>query len=305
MAKKVTSAIVYELAKTVKNNVEQKYDLPRTVKYNNVEYTYAELAYAFTYNINHLGATFDIPNVKLCSGWTGDPMAEEVLLSDYKDQAKRIVQYIVQHGQCPNYVTTVRSKKRASAKLFVYTFAKIVVFYNQKKQLPNYCVYQTSVFTQTNKPSTGKVETPEEVLAYFEKVFGVTIKYIDDVMEILDGRGYAYYYDDMYSNKETIDRIKAKKGVNCTDVTHIVHNIGLALINKYKRYKKVETIHVRCSGGDGHVRSKFTNTNGTIFYRDGACALSANGRGAYCNWCTSGYTLLATNPSWFMKDLNR
>ena len=85
---------------------------------------------------------------------TGDTINENIYPSDFKDQAKRIVNYIKQNGQCPNYVTTVKSKKKASAKLFIYAFARILVWYkNHSSTLPNYCTYNSTAFTGS---STGK-----------------------------------------------------------------------------------------------------------------------------------------------------
>ena len=61
-----------------------------------------------------------------------------------------------------------------------------------------------------------------------------------------------------------------------------------------------------CSSGVGHVRARFKHskhTGGEWVYRDIACVASDGS--ITCNWCTSGYTLLAKNPSWFMENLNR
>lgn len=304
MAKKITSANIKKMASTIKSSVEQNYKLPTKITYDNVSFNQCEMAYIMSYAINHLNKDIKISTTMTNAPKpTGDKIVEQIKPADYKDQAKRIVNYITEKKQAPNYVTTKTSKKKVDIRLAIYSLAKIVLWYYQKGKLPLECLYQYTVFYK-EKPVT-KVETPEEVLAYFEKVFNVTIKYMDDALEIMNNRGYAYYYDDAYSNKESIDRIKAKKGINCTDSLHVFINIVKALIKKYNRYKSVDCLHVLCSGGDGHVRARVKLSSGSYAYRDPACTLSINDNGAYCNWCTSNFTLLAVNPSWFIKDLNK
>ena len=299
MSKKISNKNVFQMAKDIKKYVEKNYKLPSSLSYNGVTFFYQEYAYIMSYALNNLKKDITVPSIKKASEPSGDSMKEQIKPGDYKDQAKRIVQYIKQNGQCPNYVKTVASKKNVRVRLFIYSFAKILVFYNSKGRLPNECLYQSSVFSA--KKTSSKVESPKEVLQYFESVFGKKIQYIDDALEIMNNRGYAYYYDDAYSNKQSIDRIKAKKGINCVDSLHVVMNIAIAL----GRYKKIDCLHVHCSGGDGHVRAKITQKDGSVFYRDPACCLSNNGKGAYCNWCIDNFVLLDVNPSWFMKDLNR
>ena len=298
MTKTIKNADIYTLARTVKQGVEKNRKLENSYKVGSTSYTYPEIAYIFAYAINNTKSDITVPSIKSCSGMTGDPMQEDIYESDYKDQCKRIVQYIKQYGQCPNFVYTVKSKKRASAKMFIYAFAKILVFIKDQQVMPRYCLYATNVY-QANTPSS-KVETSQEVLDYFQKK-NEKISTIDEALAKINNRGYSYYYDDVYSNKQTIDRVYNKQGVNCTDICHVLINIAIAL----KKYAKVDCIHVRCSGGDGHVRMRITQKDGQVFYRDGACALSNNGRGAYCNWCTENYTLLAVNPKWFMDNLHR
>lgn len=299
MSKKISNKNVFQMAKDIKKYVEKNYKLPSSLKYEGVTFFYQEYAYIMSYALNNLSKGITVPSIKKASKPTGDNMKEQIKPSDYKDQAKRIVQFIKQNGKCPNYVKTVKSKKKVRPKVFIYSMAKILVFYNSKGRLPNECLYQSSVFSI--KKEVTKVESPKEVLAYFESVFGKKIDYIDDALEIMNNRGYSHYYDDAYSNKESIDRIKAKKGINCVDSLHVVMNIAIAL----GKYKQIDCLHVRCSKGDGHVRARITTKDGDKFYRDPACCLSNNGKGAYCNWCTSNFVLLDVNPNWFMKNLKR
>lgn len=149
MSKTIKNADVYTLARNIKSTVEKS----RTIgdnKVNGVTYTYPESAYILSYALNNLSADVTVPSVKKPSNWTGDTLNEDIYPSDWKDQAKRVIQYIKQNGQCPNWVTTVKSKKRASAWMFIYAFAKILVWYkDHSNTLPNYCNYKTAVFYAT------------------------------------------------------------------------------------------------------------------------------------------------------------
>ena len=164
--------------------------------------------------------------------------------------------------------------------------------------MPNYVNMNSNAFT---KPSATGAESNNKVFAYFVKKFG-KVSSIDEALEKIEDRGYGYYYDDVYSNQTSIDRMYSKSGINCTDSCQVFWHIAKAL------GYEVQCLHVKCSGGDGHVRLKLRhkiNSNNEWFYRDPAAVLDNNGAGIEYNWCTSGYTLLATNPSWFLANVDR
>ena len=140
----------------------------------------------------------------------------------------------------------------------------------------------------------------QQILEAFEAKFG-SVSTIDGALAKVCDWGYAYYYDDRYSNLESINRIYRGLGINCTDACHLFWHIAKAL------GYDVRCIHVGCRGGDGHVRLQFkhpSRTGGQWINRDPAAVLSANGQGvSYC-WCLDG-TTWAVNPSWFLENLYR
>lgn len=301
--KKITKNNIIKMAKTIKSTVEKSYKLPEKITYDKVSYNQGEMGYIMAYAVNHPGKDVEIPvTVANPEKPTGDYIREQIKPDDYKDQATRLVKYIKEHNRLPNNVLTKKSKLRVRIRLEIYSLAKIVVWYHNHNRYPTECLYQYTVF-YANPPSTN-VETPLEVLAYFEKKFKKTIKKMDDALSIMNNRGYAHYYNGAYTNKEAIDRIAKGLGINCTDALQVFINIVKALIIKYKAYKSVDCLHVKCSSGEGHVRGRVKLLDGTYVYRDPACTLSKNNKGAYCNWCTSNFTLLAVNPSWFAVDVS-
>lgn len=223
---------------------------------------------------------------------TGTHISRQIDKAGYIDIAKRIIKYVEAKKQLPNYVTYKDFK--LNPRLCAYVFARVLVYYDEHQAYAKYVNVNSKCFTKES-------ESDNEVYKYFKQVFGDFGDTIDGALAKVSGHGYGYYYDDSYSNRTSIDRMKNYQGINCTDSMQVFYNIVLALIQKGK-YKKVECLHVRCSGGDGHVRMRITMNDGSYIYRDPACTLNSGGT---CNWCTSGYTLLGINPSWFMENLNR
>ena len=223
---------------------------------------------------------------------TGTHISRQLTKAVYLDLAKRLINYVEKHEQLPNYITYGNYKIRT--RLYTLMFAKILVSYSKNNKLPD-------TVNVNNKAFTKPTETTNEVYNHFIDVFGSFGNSIDGALDKIKNKGYGHYYEDMYSNKDTIDRINAGKGGNCVDACQVFFNIMKQLIALGK-YKKVECLHVKCQGGDGHVRLRITNNKGQVFYRDPAAVLDSND--ITNNWCMNG-TLLAINPSWFIANVNR
>lgn len=268
---------IVKQAKTIKNNAEKKYEKPN-----------AKWAYYIAKAI--LKPKVDIKKITIESAKqsTGDHFSRQITQSQYLDMAKRLIKYVESKKQIPNYITVADKHMKGSD--FTYMFARILVYYNTNGKLPAYANVNSKAFT---KPS----ESGDEIYNYFVKSFG-KVTCIDDALEYIAGRGYGYYYDDVYSNKQSIDRVKSKLGINCTDATQMMKHVA----DGTGKYKKVDCVHVRCRGGDGHVYLKITNKDGSVFYRDPAACLD---NGSITSiWCSNG-TVLAINPSWWLANLNK
>lgn len=265
-------------AKSIKTNVEKNYKLGE----------YTSWGYYIAKEI--LKPKTDIAVIKIASPDTtkADHISRQILAKDFKDMAKRYTNYVEKHNKTPNYITL--GAKKVGVLDYIYMFARILVYWDTHNQLPKYANVNSKAFI---KPT----ETGDEVYDYFVRTFG-KVTCIDDALEKIAGRGYGYYYDDVYSNKQSIDRIKNRLGVNCTDATQMMKHVA----DGTGKYKKVEGYHVKCRGGDGHIFLKITAKDGTVFYRDPAAVLD-NGN-IESVWCMNG-THLATNPSWWIANLNR
>lgn len=226
----------------------------------------------------------------------GHHISNQISKKDYLDCCKRIVAFVEKHKKMPNFVIWKSKNLKIRERTYIYNLAKILVWYaDHKNTLPAMNNINTKIWV---KPK----EYPEEIYDYFVKRLGKFNNTIDGALELIDGNGYAGYSDDYYSNKTSIDRMADYDGINCTDSCHVFYNILKHLI-KLGKYKKVQCIHVGCRySGTGHVRLRIQLNDGDWIYRDPASVLDGNG--ITSNWCMDG-EYWATDPSWFMENLNR
>ena len=269
---------IVDKAKNIKTNVEKNYKIGEST--------------GWTYYIckEVIQRTKTVPKITFSGAGQsqGNDLSRQINQEHYLDMAKRLVKFVENNHKLPNYITYNKYKVRVSD--YTYMFARILVYYDNKKKLPAYVNVNSKAFI---KPS----ESTNDVYDYFVKVFG-KISCIDDALEKIAGRGYGYYYDDKYSNRQSIDRIKQGLGINCTDATQMMKNVA----DGTGKYKSVDCVHVKCSGGDGHVFLRITAKDNSVFYRDPAAVLDS---GSITHiWCLNG-TILSINPSWWVANLHR
>lgn len=185
----------------------------------------------------------------------------------------------------PAYVTCSDGKTRLYTNTYVDMANRVSAYEVLKGQSPRIVYIKNNNTTSNNTDS---------VLSEFEHYFG-KMTCIDDCLEAIQGRGYAYYYNSAYNTSTTIRRIYNRQGVNCTDVGQLLYRLAIAL------GYEAQFIHVKCKGGDGHIRNRFRRPNGEWFYRDGASVLDGNS--ITSNWCSPPAYTIAYNPSWIFNDL--
>ena len=143
------------MASVMKTYIEKNKTFPASAKVNGKKYTYGQVAYILAYAVNNLGKSAEVFTVKNASGATGDTINENITKDDYKDIAKRVANYIKTNKQCPNYATTKKSKKKLRPRVFIYMFARIVVWYNNhNKTLPNYANANSAYFKSSSSSSS-------------------------------------------------------------------------------------------------------------------------------------------------------
>lgn len=285
-----------KLAKQLQEYVDKEHKFPASITIDKVKYNYGTFTEILANTVvntesKHTGKQYgDAPNP------TGDTINTTITKTDYIRIAREITTFYNTHKRCPNYVE--HNKQKIRPKLFTYAFAKIINFYNTNKRLPSTCKFDSNVFMNKQAPSKTDY-TDDDVANYFMKQFG-KVTTIDEALGKVNNHEYAYYYDDVYNNKNAIDRMKNKQGINCTDSCQVFYHIAKAL------GYTVNVLHVQCSTG-GHVRLQLKHskhTSGNWINRDPACVLSNNNKPVTAIWCSNA-PLNATNPKWFMDNVNR
>ena len=141
-SKRIVRDDVLKMAQEFKDYVEAGKGILYKATYHNVEYITPEMTFAFIYCLYHLKSNFDIPlPINWCQEAKGDDIVEDIYADDYKKQAMNVYNYILKNKQIPNYVTTIKSKKKVNIDLFTYCLAKILVWFKNHGELPNYCTY--------------------------------------------------------------------------------------------------------------------------------------------------------------------
>ena len=281
-----------ELAKKLVSYVDKEHKFPASLTVDNVKYNYGTFTEILANTVVNKDSKPTNKVYNNAPSPSGDTINISIDKTGYIKLARETIQFYNNNKRCPNYI--VYNNKKIKPQLLSYCFAKIIKFYIENKRYPTSCSFNSTVFKSNT--STVKI-THNEVFDYFVKVFG-NVSTFDEALQKVKEKGYSYYYDDTYTNKQSIDRMKAGKGVNCTDSCQVFYHIAKAL------GYSVSVVHVYCTGsGGGHVRLVVTK-GGKSWNRDPACVLSKNGKALSEIWCSNG-KLLGTNPKWFMDNVNR
>ena len=143
----VSAGEIKSLAVKVKEYVEANKKFPSSLTVGKRKYTYGQMAYVLGFAVNNPGKSLSLISVKNADKSAGDNVNEKVYTSDYKDIALRVVNFIKSNKQCPNYASNKKSGKRLRPRVFIYMFARIVVYYYEHgKVLPAYASVDSKYF---------------------------------------------------------------------------------------------------------------------------------------------------------------
>lgn len=160
----LTASNIKAIATKTKTYIDKNKKLPSTILIGDKKYTWPQVWYILAYATNNIGKSLTkVPNVKKSTKATGETIHEMISQSDYKDQAKRIFQYIKQNGKTPNYVTSVKSKKKIRPRVSIDGLARVVVhYYNHKKVFANNILFSTKRFANST-PKTDDCKGPRYI----------------------------------------------------------------------------------------------------------------------------------------------
>ena len=148
-------------ATKVRNYVNSYKRLPETVTVGSYKISIEEFSYLMSESIVGLNKG-SISSVKILEGIQdvesgGDSMNAKIYKEQYVDLANRAMTYIQNNKVPARYAAAYSSSNskigNAGFDLYTYCFAKILVFYDANKYLPNYCTFESSVFGSSSDSS--------------------------------------------------------------------------------------------------------------------------------------------------------
>ena len=143
---------IISIAKKVKESVEKDKKIPSKIDGK----TYGQYGYILSKSINNIGKDIVELNIKNAPNPKGDSIKKVLTKNEYLSISKDINKFVSQNTRLPNYVKYQNTK--ISPKLFIYCFAKIIIFYNSEKRLPNTCEFNSKVFSSASS-STVKTKS--------------------------------------------------------------------------------------------------------------------------------------------------
>ena len=309
----ISIADIISGAATVKSYYASNNNVPSSVSAGGQTFTAPEFLYLMSQAIYQLGNS-NYNDIEIIRGIAnpespfGDTLNDELYKEDYLLVAKNLASYIVKNKQAPNYSSS------SLGDICYYevadTFSRILVFYGNNNQLPNYSmvVYGTSSTSSSSSVSiTGaglnEKNTLSDVSAYLKATTncpttnsaikslvnsltsGLTTtkdKAVAIFNYVRDQISYTFYSDTKYGAAKTL----SYKTGNCVDQSHL-------LVSMYRTAGiAARYVHGTCVFSSG-------STYGHVWVQvlvDGVWTCvdptsSRNSFGVINNWNTNSYTL--------------
>lgn len=155
--------------------------------------------------------------------------------------------------------------------------------------------------TSNTKNTTSKTTSKTPITDIIEKVGGVKVTGHRSLYKNFLKMKYKLYYNDIYGQKEALNRIQKGLPLNCVD-------FGQLYYYAYKEHTdwKDEIAIVRgvvtCKSGNsfGHIWCRVKEDGKWINVDPSAAAAHGYGYGTLI--CTRGYTVTNVNPAWLISD---
>jgi len=149
---------IIKISEKIKNYVEEEGELPKTVTVDKVEYNYPTCAYLMTNAIINPKKDVELIKMSKAPSPTGETVNLSLTTNEYKSLAKNLITFMKPKNsrRLPNYLTG--KNKKIKQRVFIYSFAKILVFYDKNGRLPTSCGFKTSetIKKQTKKTTNVK-----------------------------------------------------------------------------------------------------------------------------------------------------
>ena len=299
----------------LKNYYQSKGSLPNTVTAGGIVFKLPEFLYLMSQAIYQIGHsnTKDIAYITGVSEPTspfGDSVNMQVTKDNYITWANNVAKFIVNNNLAPNYATV--SDKHVIYSEVVDAFSRILAYYGEHSQLPNYVTVNTASspggddgggaitvyikgvnqkntetsLTQYLKSTTNCQITNGDIKAKADALTKGLTTDLDKAKAIFnwvrDSVSYSFYYNTKYGAVNTLKY----KTANCVDHSHLLVALYRAA-GLPARY-----VHGTCvfSSGStyGHVWAQVLVGN-TWYVADATS--SRNSLGSVANWNTKTFSL--------------
>ena len=152
---------IEKISEKIKEHVEHDHKLPGSVTVDNVKYDYPTCAYLIAEAVVNPGKDVELLKMGKAPAHTGESVDLKLSTNEYKSLAKNLLTFMKPkaHRRLPNFLTC--KGKKVKQRVFIYSFAKIIVFYAANNRLPTSCKFKTSetVAKSTNTSTSSKSKT--------------------------------------------------------------------------------------------------------------------------------------------------
>jgi hypothetical protein len=229
-----TIAEIKAAASRVKAFVESNKRLPSYVTVSGKQISMSEFLYLLVSSVLQVNQGTSAPITFKTLGEapspSGDIVNANINKSEYLDVAKKLKTFMESYNRAPNY--SVFSVGKVNFNYMVYSFSKIMDFYNTNGRLPNYAILDTKTLSSSNGSSSDMQEylvptdncqsdDPQIRSLALSITQGATTSYekADRIFKwVRDNLSYTFYYNTKYG---ATGILKTRDG-NCIDHSHLL-----------------------------------------------------------------------------------
>lgn len=135
---------IEKISDKIKSAVEHDHKLPGSVTVDKATYDYPTCAYLIANGVVNPGKDVELLHMKEAPAKTGETVDLKLSTNEYKSLAKNLLTFMKPkvNRRLPNFLTC--KGKKIKQRVFIYSFAKIIVFYAENNRLPTSCKFRTS-----------------------------------------------------------------------------------------------------------------------------------------------------------------
>ena len=222
-----------------------------------------------------------------------------VPLATFLDMNTRYINYVKKVGTKPSkiYISLAKPVDYVDASTFEnmqFRYDNYVKINNKRPSI----LYFLSPEKRTSTV-TEEVQEVKRVVGTIQGRLEAVLGQFNSFTEFYNkakGRGYKYYYNDVYTLETEIVRFINKQGLNCSDAAQLFGALAKEMGYEW-RY-----VHVQCSSG-GHIRAQIRGKEFSDWSRvDPAACISVGSQYSLGNvWCDYDNAYVTT-ASWILID---